>query len=245
MTITSAPTATVDRRDLESRLAESDSDYEPLDSRPTWRGWIHLVAFFTAIAQTAVLVPLAAVQSGRAALAVSIYCAAMLLLFGTSALYHRRRWTPRGWMVMKRLDHCMIFLFIAGTYAPFGLIALDGAARWWILGVVWGGALLGVILKTVRPQAPRWLGVPIYVAVGWPAVFVLGPILDNGGVAALVLLLVGGVCYTVGAVCYATKKPNPRPGHFGYHEVFHAFTVLAAISHFIAVFLVLYHSPLI
>lgn len=236
---------TVQHLETERRLAELDPDYEPRDTRPTWRGWIHFAAFLIAIAQTAVLIPLAAVQSGRAALSVSIYCAAMLALFGTSALYHRRRWSPRGWMLMKRLDHCMIFLFIAGTYAPFAFMALDGATRWWILGVVWGGAACGITLKLFAPNAPRWVGVPIYIAIGWTAVFALGPILRNGGTAALVLMIVGGLCYTVGAVCYAAKVPNPRPGHFGYHEVFHAFTVLAAMSHYIAVFLVLYHSPLI
>ena len=241
----SSVATTIQRLELERELAESDPDYEPMDTRPTWRGWIHFAAFFTAIAQTAVLIPLAAVQSGRAALAVSIYCAAMLLLFGTSALYHRRRWSARGWKVMKRLDHCMIFLFIAGTYAPFGFMALDGATRWWILGTVWGGSFLGIVLKLFWPTAPRWVGVPIYIAIGWAAVFVFGPLLRNGGVAALVLMVVGGVCYTLGAVCYATRRPNPRPGHFGYHEVFHALTVLAAVSHFIAVFLVLYESPLV
>ncbi|WP_234356344.1 hemolysin III family protein [Blastococcus sp. Marseille-P5729] len=245
MTDPSTPAALVQRLQAERYLADMDPDYEPLDTRPTWRGWIHFAAFFTAIAQTAVLIPLAAVQSGRAALGVSIYCVAMLAMFGTSALYHRRRWSTRGWRIMKRLDHCMIFLFIAGTYAPFGFMALDGATRWWVLGVVWGGCAAGIALKLFWPLAPRWVGVPIYIAVGWAAVFVLGPLLRNGGLTALVLLIVGGVCYTLGAICYATRWPNPRPGHFGYHEVFHAFTVLAALSHYIAVFLVLYSSPLL
>jgi hemolysin III len=245
MTEASSAAATIQRLELERQLAEADPDYEPLDTRPSWRGWIHFAAFLTAIAQTAVLIPLAAVQSGRAALAVSIYCAAMLALFGTSALYHRRRWSSRGWKIMKRLDHCMIFLFIAGTYAPFGFMALDGATRWWILGTVWGGAFLGIMLKLFWPLAPRWVGVPIYIVIGWTAMFVLGPILRNGGVAALVLMIFGGICYTVGAVCYASRWPNPRPGHFGYHEVFHALTVVAAVSHFIAVFMVLYESPLV
>lgn len=233
------------KREIERTLAESDADYEPLDTRPTWRGWLHAFAFVAAVFQAGVLIPLAAIESGRAALGASLYCATMLAMFGTSALYHRRRWSTRGWKVMKRLDHSMIFLFIAGTYAPFGFIALDGATRWWVLGAVWGGCLAGIVLKLFWPTAPRWLGVPIYITVGWAAVFVLGPLLANGGVAALVLLIVGGVCYSIGAVCYAAKRPNPRPGHFGYHEVFHAFTLLAATSHYIAVMLTLYNSPLV
>lgn len=234
-----------DRIAVEAEIAAMDRDYEPRDSRPSWRGWLHVGAFVAALAQAATLIPLAAVHGGGlAAVSTTLYCAMMLALFGTSALYHRRRWGHRGWQTMKRLDHSMIFLFIAGTYAPFGFLGLDGAQRWWVLGVVWSGCLLGIALKLWWPTAPRWVGVPVYIAIGWTAVFVLGPLLTNGGVAALVLMLLGGILYSVGAVCYATKWPNPAPGHFGYHEVFHALTILAASSHYIAVFLLLYNSPL-
>ena len=229
--------------DAELALAADDPDYEPLDSRPRLRGYLHLAAFVSALAQAAVLIPLAAVESGRAGLATAVYCLFMCAMFGTSALYHRRRWTTRGWRLMKRMDHSMIFLFIAGTYTPFGLLALSGATRWWVLGVVWSGCVAGIVLKLSWPTSPRWVGVPIYIAVGWTAIFVLGPITVNGGAAALVLMLVGGLLYSIGAVCYATHRPDLKPGVFGYHEVFHAFTILAAACHYIAVFLVVYHSP--
>lgn len=229
--------------DSELALAADDPDYEPLDTRPRLRGYLHLAAFVSALAQAAVLIPLATLQSGRAGLATSIYCLFMCAMFGTSALYHRRRWTTRGWRVMKRMDHSMIFLFIAGTYTPFGLLALTGATRWWVLGVVWTGCFAGIALKLSWPTSPRWVGVPIYIAVGWTAIFVLRPITVNGGAAALVLMLVGGLLYSLGAVCYATHWPNVKPGYFGYHEVFHAFTILAAACHYIAVFFVVYNSP--
>ena len=229
--------------DAELSLAADDPDYEPLDTRPRLRGYLHLAAFISAVVQAAVLIPLAAVESGRAALATSVYCLFMCAMFGTSALYHRRRWTTRGWKIMKRMDHCMIFLFIAGTYTPFGLLALSGATQWWVLGVAWTGCFAGIALKLAWPTSPRWVGVPIYIAVGWTAIFVVQPISVNGGVTALVLMLFGGLLYSVGAVFYATHWPNLKPGYFGYHEVFHAFTILAAISHYIAIFFVVYNSP--
>jgi hemolysin III len=181
----------------------------------------------------------------RAGLPVSIYCLTILGLFGISAAYHRRRWSPRGWKLMKRLDHSMIFLFIAGTYTPFAALSVPYPTNWWIFGVVWAGALAGMSLKLVWPTAPRWLGVPIYLALGWVAVFVLGDILDLAGVAAMVLLAAGGLLYTIGAVTYAIKKPNPWPGVFGYHEVFHAMTIVAAACHYIAVYFAIFNSPFV
>ena len=222
-----------------------DKDWDHPDTRPRLRGWLHLFAFFGAIAAGAVLIPLAAVLGARAGFSVAIYSLTICGLFGVSALYHRRRWSPRGWKIMKRLDHSMIFLFIAGTYTPFSLLAVDQPAGYWVLGIVWVGALLGVTLKMSWPTAPRWLGVPLYVALGWVAVFVLTDILDIAGVASLVLLATGGILYTVGAVAYATKRPNPWPGVFGYHEVFHAMTIVAAICHYIAVYFAMYNSPFV
>jgi hemolysin III len=141
---------------------------------------------------------------------------------------------------MRRLDHSMIFLFIAGTYTPVAALAMDRATARWVLIVVWAGALAGVILKTAWPYAPAWVGVPVYIALGWMAAFVIPAMHAGGGVAALVLLLVGGLLYTVGAVMYATRRPNPWPATFGYHEFFHAATVLAAICHYIAIWLILF-----
>jgi hemolysin III len=220
-----------------------DKDYDHPDTRPRMRGWLHLFAFFGSIVAAAVLIPLAFVQGARAGVAVSVYCLTILGLFGVSALYHRRRWSPRGWKLMKRADHSMIFLFIAGTYTPFARLAVPETTGWWILGVVWTGALAGVALKMAWPNAPRWVGVPIYLALGWVAVFVLVDILNLVGVTVIVLMAAGGVLYSLGAVAYASKWPNPWPGTFGYHEVFHAMTIVAATCHYIAVYFALYNSP--
>ena len=223
----------------------ADDDWEHPDTRPRMRGWLHLFAFFGAIVAGAVLIPLAAVQGARAGFSVALYCLTILGLFGVSATYHRRRWSPRGWKLMKRADHSMIFLFIAGTYTPFAMLAVSAPTNVWILTVVWIGALAGMSLKLVWPTAPRWVGVPIYIALGWVAVFVLTDILQLAGVTAMVLLAVGGVLYTAGGVAYGLKRPNPWPGTFGYHEVFHAMTIVAATCHHIAVYFAMYNSPFV
>ncbi|WP_053739464.1 hemolysin III family protein [Nocardia sp. NRRL S-836] len=210
--------------------------------RPRLRGWLHLWSFVVSVATGATLIALAAsTVSARAALATSVYGLTVVGLFGVSALYHRITWKSdrvRTWM--KRLDHSMIFVFIAGTYTPFALLAMNPDTGRTVLWVVWLGALAGVSLKLAWPHAPRWLGVPIYIALGWVAVFVLPELLHHAGVAALVLLLVGGLLYTAGAVFYATRWPNPWPQVFGYHEFFHAATVVAALCHYIAIWLALY-----
>ncbi|MGW4487004.1 PAQR family membrane homeostasis protein TrhA [Amycolatopsis sp. NPDC004368] len=212
-----------------------------MDTRPRLRGHIHFWSFFGALVGAATLVTLAAsTVSPLAALATSVYGLTVLGVFGVSALYHRRLWSPRAYKWMKRADHSMIFLFIAGTYTPFTLLAMSKPTGYIILAIVWGGAILGVAMKMLWPNAPRWLGVPIYVALGWVAVFVMPELARNGGVAALVLICVGGLFYTVGAVFYGVKWPNHWPETFGYHEFFHACTVLAAVSHYIAIWLVLY-----
>jgi hemolysin III len=205
------------------------------------RGWLHFWSFVVSIGSGAVLVAVAAARVGAvAALATTVYSLTILGLFGVSALYHRHHWpTPRSRAIMKRLDHSMIFLFIAGTYTPVAALAMDPRTARWVLAVVWGGALLGVLLKTVWPHAPSWLAVPVYMALGWVAAFVFPELLGGGGVAAFVLLLAGGALYTAGAVFYATKWPNPWPHTFGYHEFFHAATVLAALCHLVAIWLVL------
>ncbi|PPK70266.1 hemolysin III family protein [Actinokineospora auranticolor] len=205
------------------------------------RGVIHLWSFFVSFAAGGTLISVAATISPLAALATSVYGVTVLGLFGVSALYHRRWWvTERARTTMKRLDHSMIFVFIAGTYTPFSLLAMDRPTGYIVLSVVWGGALLGVGLKLAWPHAPRWLGTPIYIALGYVAVFVLPELLHHAGAAALVLLLVGGLFYTVGAVFYATKWPNPWPTTFGHHEFFHAATVLAAACHYIAIWLAIF-----
>src|SRR3954462_15375632 len=223
----------------------ADSDWEHPDTRPRMRGWLHLFAFFGAIVAGAVLIPLASVLGAPAGFSGALYSLTILGLFGVSGLYHRRRWSPRGWKIMKRLDHSMIFLFIVGTYTPFSLLGVDPPGGDWVLGIVWAGALAGVTLKLTWPTAPRWVGVPLYVALGWVAVFVLTDILPFAGGASPVLLAVGGAPFTGGGGAYAIKKPNPWPDVFGYHEVFHAMTILAAICHYIAVYFAMYNSPFV
>ena len=205
------------------------------------RGLLHVYAFFIAIAAGIVLVTLAATTGGvRVAISCAIYSLTVCGVFGTSALYHRRVWSPRGYQVMRRLDHAMIFVFIAGTYTPFSVLLLPHTTAIVILSIVWGGAILGVGMKLITPNAPRWLSAPIYVALGWVAIFVLPEIARGGGTAALVLLLAGGMLYTVGAVLYALRRPNPWPKTFGHHELFHAFTLLAALCHQIALYVALF-----
>ncbi len=210
--------------------------------KPRLRGWIHLWSLVVACVAGAALITLAAATvSGRAALGTSIYVATVLGLFGVSALYHRKTWNTVGartWM--RRLDHSMIFLFIAGTYTPLAMLAMQPTTGTVVLAIVWGGALGGVVLKLAWPNGPRWVSLPVYVALGWVAVFVLPNLLSNAGVTALVLLVIGGLLYTAGAVCYAARKPDPWPETFGYHEFFHAAVSAAALCHHIAIWLALY-----
>lgn len=207
---------------------------------PRLRGWLHTGSFFVSLVTGAVLIAMASGEGPGPAAAVSIYAASVTLLFGVSALYHRRTWSVRGWLRMKRLDHSMIFIFIAGSYTPFAVLALDPGSDVLILIIVWLGALAGVALKLAWPGSPRWLGVPIYIALGWVAVFVLPQILANAGVTALVLLVVGGLLYSLGGISYASRWPNPSPVWFGHHEVFHACTVVAALCHYVAIWFVVY-----
>jgi hemolysin III len=205
------------------------------------RGWLHAYAFFVAAVGGIVLSALAATRPGIAPLvSCAIYSLTVCGLFGVSALYHRRVWSPRGYQVMRRLDHSMIFIFIAGTYTPFCVLLLKPGLATLLLAIVWGGALLGIGMKLIWPHAPRWLSAPLYIALGWVAVVVLPDILHRGGVTALVLLLVGGAAYSVGAVFYALRRPNPWPTVFGHHEFFHACTLIAAICHHIAIYFALY-----
>lgn len=155
-------------------------------------------------------------------------------LFATSALCHRRYWSPRADAILRRLDHSNIYLIIAGTYTPFALVLLDGSQRVQLLAIVWGGALLGVLFRVFWVGAPRWLYTPIYVALGWVAVFYFEPLSRTGGTAVMWLIAIGGVLYTLGAVVYGFKKPDPWPTVFGFHEIFHLCTVAAFIVHYIA-----------
>jgi len=166
---------------------------------------------------------------GRATVAAAIYAGSVTALFGTSALYHRVTWsTPSARRWMRRLDHSMIFLLIAGTYTPFALLALDGALATVILVVVWAGALGGIVLKLVWIDAPKRLVALLYVMLGWVAVAAFPQLLDELGVTSTALVAGGGILYTVGAVVYALGRPDPAPTVFGYHEIFHALVIAAA-----------------
>lgn len=205
------------------------------------RGWLHTYAFFVAVVCGIVLCSIAAARSGWSPLiSTLIYSLTVCGLFGTSGLYHRRVWSERGFQVMRRMDHSMIFVFIAGTYTPFCVLLLDPRPATIMLALVWGGALGGVALKLIWPHAPRWVSAPLYLALGWVAVAMLPDILHAGGVTALVLLIVGGAIYSIGAVSYALRRPNPWPTVFGHHEFFHACTLVAAICHHIAIYFALF-----
>ncbi|WP_405168070.1 hemolysin III family protein [Nocardia sp. NBC_01499] len=203
------------------------------------RGWIHTWAVGIAAIAAIVLVAKAATISATAGWSTAVYGLTVCGLFGISAVYHRVTWpTPRARIRMKRADHSMIFLFIAGSYTPFALLGLPGRTGQTLLIVVWAGALAGVALKLLWPTAPRWVGVPLYLLLGWAIVPVAGQLNSQIGIAPLILLLVGGLFYSGGAILYATKWPNPWPTVFGHHEFFHAATVLAALTHYVAVWLV-------
>ena len=206
-------------------------------TKPRFRGWIHVYSAGVAVFAGASLVAVSwAVASTRAGLATLLYTAATIVMFTVSATYHRVHWksaTARKWM--KRADHSMIFVFIAGSYTPFALLALPPAAGRLVLCVVWGGAAAGILLKMCWPTAPRWVGVPLYLILGWVSAFYIAVILHNAGVAAMVLLAVGGALYSIGGIMYALHWPNPWPSTFGYHEFFHACTAVAAICHYTAI----------
>jgi hemolysin III len=209
--------------------------------KPRLRGWLHAYAAVVSIATGAAMIAIAAaVKGGTAGATTSVYCATVTLLFGTSALYHRLNWRPAARRLMKRLDHSMIFVFIAGTYTPIAALTLPRTPAIAVLVAVWSGALVGVGLQTLWPGAPRWLSAPCYIALGWVAVFVMPDLLHNAGVAAFVLIVAGGLVYTVGGVVYAIKRPNPVPGVFGFHEVFHLCTLVAAVCHYVAIWLAIF-----
>jgi len=205
------------------------------EAKPTWRGWIHAGTFPVTIVAGIVLIVLA--DGAAAKWASAVFMLTSMLLFGNSALYHRFDWKPRTKVLLKRIDHANIFLLIAGTYTPLSILALPPDKGWTLLAIVWGGALVGIGFRVFWIHAPRWLYVPIYLLLGWAAVMYLGDLLA-ASVAMMVLVLAGGLLYTAGAIVYALKKPNPWPGRFGFHEIFHACTVLAFMCHWTATLII-------
>ncbi len=203
--------------------------------KPSWRGWIHAGTFPVAIAAGILLIVFS--QGGVAKAAAAIFMASSLLLFGNSAVYHRFNWSPGVKRTLKRIDHANIMLLIAGTYTPVSVLALPPEKGMLLLILVWGGALLGILFRVFWLGAPRLLYVALYLLLGWAAVMYIVDLV-NANVAMMVLIVVGGVLYTLGAVAYAMKKPNPWPNHFGFHEIFHVCTVLAFLCHWTACLLI-------
>lgn len=205
------------------------------EHKPSWRGWIHTGTFPVTIAAGIVLIVLA--NGPVAKWASAVFMLTSMLLFGNSALYHRINWSPKTKTLLKRFDHANIFLLIAGTYTPISLLALPLDKGVTLLIVVWAGALVGIAFRVFWITSPRWLYVPLYVILGWAAVF-YAPDIFATNPAAMVLVIVGGLLYTIGSVVYGLKKPNPWPNAFGFHEIFHTLTVLAFLCHWTAALLV-------
>jgi hemolysin III len=209
--------------------------------KPRLRGWLHLATAPLALAAGVVLVVLSPDATTR--VGSGVFAATALVLFTVSAVYHRGTWSPTAHSRLRRFDHSNIFLLIAGSCTPFGLLLLDGNDRWAMLAIVWGGAVSGVVMKVYWLGAPRWLSVPIYMALGWAPVFFFGDFVSGAisrygaatGTAVMVLVAAGGGLYTIGGVVYGTKRPNPWPRWFGFHEVFHTFTILAFVTHYVGV----------
>lgn len=217
-----------------------DDAIDIADRKPSWRGWIHAGTFPVALVLGVVL--LVAAKGSAATISSTVFVVSSLLLFGVSALYHRLNWGPSGKRLLKRLDHANIFLLIAGSYTPITVLALPPAKSTLLLTLVWIGAGLGILFRIFWIGAPRWLYVPLYLLLGYASLaFVVDFYAANATMMTLILL--GGLCYTVGAVIYAIKKPNPFPGVFGFHEIFHVLTLAAFLCHWLAIYLVATHPP--
>jgi hemolysin III len=206
--------------------------------KPKLRGWLHAATWPLAFVSFLVLLVLADNVLVRTGAAVFMFSA--LALFGVSAVYHTGHWSARARMIWKRADHATIFVLIAGSYTPFSLLLLSPTHAWILLSVVWGGAILGVFFRLFWLTAPRWLYVPLYLLLGWAAVFYLPEFAREAPTAVFVLLIVGGGLYSLGAVVYGFKKPDPWPSWYGFHEVFHTLTIAAFIVHYIGVSMLAY-----
>ena len=204
-----------------------------LDLRPRLRGKLHAWAFPAAVALAVALIWSA--PSGVPTFAAAVFGACVAIMLGTSALYHRVLWAPKARRMMRRADHAAIYLLIAGTYTPYGLLVLEGSWRWAVLAIVWAGALAAIVQKFVWVDAPTWVAAAIGLALGWVGVVAFPEIFRDTGVTGTTLLAVGGLLYTVGAVVYACKRPAPVPRVFGYHEVFHTLVVGAALCQYAAI----------
>lgn len=214
------------------------SDVTATSVKPTLRGWQHAVMFPFAVVAGVILVATAPTMAGRVSSA--IFASTAALLFGVSALLHRGTWSPHVEALLRRLDHANIYLIIAGTYTPFAVLALPESEGKILLAIVWTGALIGVVLRVFWIGAPRWLSTTLYVVVGWIIIFFIPELVDQVGAGVVALIALGGILYTLGAIVYATKWPNPRERTYGFHEVFHSLTIAAFTAHYIAVWIVVH-----
>ncbi|MFF1837600.1 hemolysin III family protein [Streptomyces sp. NPDC058231] len=219
--------------------APGPAEAAPLPVKPRLRGWLHAGMFPAVLIAGIALIALT--DSARGRIACGIYVLTACLLFGVSAVYHRGTWGPRGEAVLRRLDHANIFLIIAGTYTPLTLLLLPESTGRPLLWAVWGAAAAGIAFRVFWVGAPRWLYTPCYIAMGWAAVFFLPDFMHTGGIAVLVLVVVGGLLYSAGGVIYGIKRPNPSPRWFGFHEVFHSLTLAAFAVHYVGISLVAYN----
>lgn len=200
---------------------------------PRLRGVSHQAAFVSALTLAPLMIAITPGVMSR--LVITVYVIAVVGLFGVSALYHRVDWSEQARAVMRRLDHSMIFVAIAATYTPIAVFALDPVTARWILPTVWIGAIVGIVCRLVWTGAPYPVVAAPYLALGWVGVVALPSVLDGLGVTGFVLIVVGGGLYSLGAVFYALHRPNPWPGWFGYHEIFHLFVIAGVASHYVAI----------
>lgn len=202
-------------------------------ARPLLRGVLHQGAFFAALAVAPLLI-VGADGTRRRAIA-AVFAVSVVACFGASALYHRVTWTPSARLWMRRIDHAGVYLLIAGTYTPVSLLALRGAWRPVVLAIVWAGSAAAIVLKFVWVAAPKWLAAAIGIALGWVAVAALPQLVSRLEPTAVILLVAGGLAYTAGALVYARRRPDPLPAVFGYHELFHALTIVAVACQYVAI----------
>lgn len=205
----------------------------PARAKPLLRGVLHQVAFFVSLAVAPLLI--LGADGGRARLAAAVFAGSVAACFGASALYHRVTWTPRVRLWMRRVDHAGVYLLIAGTYTPVSLLVLRGAWRPTILAIVWTGATAAIVLKFLWVGAPKWLAAAIGIGLGWVAVAALPQLISHIDPVGVTLLVAGGLAYTAGAVVYARRRPDPAPAVFGYHELFHALTIVAVVCQYVAI----------
>jgi len=201
-------------------------------AKPKLRGWLHAATSPLAIAAGIVLICLSPTAATKVSSA--LFAGTAILLFTVSAIYHRGNWSPKVWKALRSFDHANIFLLIAGSYTPFVITLLEGSARVAMLVTVWSGAILGVCVRMFWHSAPRWISTPIYILLGWTAIFYADDFAHGGGPVVITLIVVGGGLYTLGGLVYGLKKPDPFPKWFGFHEIFHVFTIAAFICHYIA-----------